>query len=153
MHFRRLTAGLLGVALWIGTPQAEAAETCQQVDGATGTSSQWQSGWLDLTTPTVLAKGDRLRITVGGTANKVVVRILRDGESPNDPVGVIGVFEVPTSRILDIVLDDDFAGVKQVSVHGGSRPWGTYDLGESNGPATVSRVERCRLSLGSGPQR
>lgn len=44
--------------------------------GAIGSSSQWGSGWLDLAPPVDFTKGERLKLLIGGTANKILVRLL-----------------------------------------------------------------------------
>jgi len=113
--------------------------------GETGSSWHWGSGWLDLATPTDFMKGDRLRLKIGGTATKILVRLLPKGISPDLPQGIIGgVITVPESRIVEVSLDTDHKEIIQISVHGGPNPWGMYPLGGSNGPATLAAAELCR---------
>lgn len=124
-------------------PVASAAAPCAALEGQVGTSDRWGSGWLDLKPPAELAAGSHLRVTVGGTATKVLVRLLRQGESPDSPSGVLGVFAVPADRIVDVTLKAATANVVQISVHGSPKPW-SWDLGSSNGPANLSRIEHCK---------
>lgn len=106
--------------------------------GETGFSSQWGSGWIDLSTPTGFAAGDHLRLKIGGTANKIVVRLLQKGISPESSTGMLGgAIPVPENRIVDVALDADRRGIIQISVHGGPNPWGKFPLGGNNGPATI----------------
>ncbi len=120
-------------------------ETCVDLIGVTGSSQQWESGWLDLATPTEFVKGSRLRLKIGGTAAKIIVRLLPKGISSGSPQGIIGgVITVPKSRIVEVSLETDHRGIIQISVHGGPNPWGVYPLGGDNGPATLTGVELCR---------
>jgi len=114
----------------------------QLLAGETGVSSRWGSGWLDLATITDFLKGDKLRLKIGGTAAKILVRLRPKGVSPESPQGIIdGVITVPKNRIVEILLMTDQKGIVQISVHGGPNPWGLYPLGASNGPATLEAVE------------
>ena len=89
-------------------------------------------------------QGDKLRLKVGGTASRVVVRLLQKGTSPDDPVGVDGgVVRVPTSKEVELELQGNHADVIQVSVLGGVDPFGLYPLGGGNGPATLLSAEVC----------
>ena len=82
-------------------------------------------------------------LTIGGTAETIVVRFLSKDDNPNDPIGIDGgVVEVPESRVVQITLNEDHTDVIQVSVHGGRNPWNLYPLGGGNGPATVLSAER-----------
>jgi len=51
-------------------------EEWQRIRGRLGASRQYGSGWLDLAATTSFTKGERLRLSVGGTAMKVVIRLL-----------------------------------------------------------------------------
>jgi len=119
--------------------QSDSTETSVQLlVGETGFSSQWGSGWIDLATPTDFAAGDHLRLRIGGTANKIVVRLLQKGISPESSAGMLGgAITVPENRIVEVALDTDRKGIIQISVHGGPNPWGRFPLGGDNGPATV----------------
>src|SRR6267154_1246526 len=117
------------------------AQNCEKLSGEVGASSRWGSGWIDLAAE--LRRGERLRVQVGGSATKVLIRVLRSGELPDDPVGIVGEFAVPANRIAEVVLKEDLKSVKQISVHGGPNPWGKFPLGSLNGPATLLGVERC----------
>lgn len=106
--------------------------------GKTGSSLIWGSGWLDLTSPIDFKKGDCLKLIVGGSAAKVLVRLLPKGSEPESMHGVIAqVISLPNDRIIEIVLKKDFPQVVQISVHGGSNPWDNFPLGAGNGPATL----------------
>jgi hypothetical protein len=111
--------------------------------GAVGISAEWGSGWIDLSSVTKFNKGEKIRIKVGGTAKRILVRFLPKGESPDSAVGIIGgsPFEVPADRIVTFELRESHPSVVQISVHGGESPW-SHHLGERNGPATLEKVER-----------
>ena len=51
------------------------------VSGVVGSSNRWGSGWIDLDVTMDFKTGDRLRLTIGGTANKIKVR-LHGGSNP-----------------------------------------------------------------------
>src|SRR5271165_2632910 len=111
--------------------------------GHIGGSSMWKSGWLDLGPPVDFRSGDIIRLKIGGTAERIMVRFLTVGDSPDDPVGIEGgALPVPSNRTVDLTLQHDYPQTKQISVHGGSNPWGLYPLGENNGPATILGAER-----------
>lgn len=111
------------------------------LDGTTGSSSHWGSGWLDLATPIDFQKDTRLRVRVGGTAKKIFVRILSKGISPDSSRGIVGgAITIPENRVVEVRLDVDRKGIKQISVHGGPNPW-NKQLGPINGPATLEAVE------------
>jgi hypothetical protein len=120
------------------------AEDCQKLVGTIGASPQWGSGWIDLSS-TELKAGNHLRLTIGGSAEKVLVRILRQGEPPDSASGILDQFVVPEDRVIDVKLDQDFSGVRQISVHGGPNPWGQFPLGGGNGPATLMNAELCEI--------
>ena len=87
-------------------------------------------------------RGDKLRLRVGGTATKILVRLLSRGTDPNEPIGIVGgIVDVPKDRTVEIDLNTNFNDVVQISVHGGSNPWGLYSLGQGNGPATLLSCE------------
>jgi hypothetical protein len=120
------------------------AQSLEALHGSAGKDVRWNSGWFDFTQPTNFFKGDQLRLSVGGTATKVVVRFLDDPRRADSPEGVIGVFPVGPDRSVRITLDSDYKGILQVSTHGGPNPWNLYDLGGSNGAATLSAVQVIR---------
>src|SRR6516225_4738429 len=116
-----------------------AVGSAQTLSGTTGSSSEFGSGWLKLASPVNFSKGERLKLSIGGTANKIIVRLLPQGASPDTPVGVItGVFTVPASRIVEVSIPEDRKQVVQISVHGGPNPWNQFPLGPGNGPATIT---------------
>lgn len=111
--------------------------------GYPSASRQWYSGWMDLSTARDFKRGDVLRLKLGGTAKRIIVRLLRKDEDPNGPLGIDGgVVEIPDSRTVEVTLQEDHANVVQISVHGGPNPWSLYPLGDENGPATLLSAER-----------
>jgi hypothetical protein len=117
------------------------SECWQRVAGQIGYSEQWGSGWLQLSTVSDFKRGERLRLLIGGSAQKVVIRLLSKGESPDGPSGVFGTFNVPPDRYVVATLDGDYQNVFQLSVHGGPRPWNMFPLGGGNGPATLIKAD------------
>ena len=129
--------------------KAVAAPTNKEITipllGEIGASSRWGSGWLDLGAPTDFLNGDRIRIKVGGSAAKILVRLLPKGQSPDTGTGRIGgTITVPENRIVEVTLKYDREDVIQVSVHGGAKPW-NISLGGGNGPATIEEAEVIRI--------
>ena len=115
--------------------------------GEIGSSPRWGSGWLDLATPTDFLNGDRFRIKVGGSATKVLVRLLSEGQSPDTSTGRIGgTITVPEDRIIEITLKYDRREIIQISIHGGPNPWNIL-LGGGNGPATLEEAEIIRIVI------
>lgn len=115
--------------------------------GEIGSSPRWGSGWLDLATPTDFLNGDRFRIKVGGSAIKVLVRLLSEGQFPDTSAGRIGgTITVPEDRIIEITLKYDRREIIQISVHGGPNPW-NIPLGGGNGPATLEEAEIIRIVI------
>jgi hypothetical protein len=113
----------------------------QKLKGTTGSSAQWSSGWLTLNSATNFSKGDHLKLVVGGSANKIVVRLLAKGAAPETSAGAVGAFDVPKDHVVDVVIPDDRKDVIQISVHGGANPWGEFPLGDGNGAATIKSAE------------
>ncbi|MCA9466286.1 MAG: hypothetical protein KC643_12710 [Nitrospira sp.] len=121
------------------------AETVTQLAGDTGQAPQWGSGWLDLHAPANFKSGDKLRLTISGSAKKFKVRLLPRGKAPDTPAGMLeGKFSAPKNEVLEIILKKDHPNVKQISVHGGPNPWGKYPLGGDNGPAAIDSAELVR---------
>jgi hypothetical protein len=119
--------------------------SAQTLAGATGSSSEWGTGWLDLAPALDFAKGEHLKLFIGGSADRIIVRLLPKGKSPDTSVGVIpGVVSVPKSRMVEVTLPADRKQVIQISVHGGPNPWGKFPLGGGNGPATLESAERVK---------
>lgn len=112
-----------------------------EVSLLTGKSKKHGSGWISFDPPKNLKAGNRLELFIGGSAEKVIVRLLPEGKSPDFPVGVLPeMFVVPDNRVLSVVLKKNHKSVTHVSVHGGPNPWGKFFLGEKNGPATLERI-------------
>lgn len=138
----RTAFSLLPIVLYLAAPDVITAEP---LTGTPGSSAQWGSGWIDLAPPVDFSKGDRLRLVVGGSAGKILVRLLHKGQSPDSSVGVLtGPIDVPKTRIVEVPLREPRAQIIQISVHGGSNPWGKFPLGGGNGPATIESAERIR---------
>jgi len=134
----------------LGTAPESEIESKPEVEllaGEIGSSSRWGSGWLDLATTIDFDKGDRLRLQIGGMAEKILVRLLPRGVSPDEPHGIVGgAITVPENRIVEVVLNTDRKEIIQISVHGGPNPWGRYPLGSGNGPATIQAAELIRYN-------
>ncbi len=112
--------------------------------GQINSSKKFGVGWIDLNSLVNFKKGDIIRISIGGTAQIVRVRLLPAGSHPNSPAGLISEkFHVPDDRIIEINVLKDQYNVSQISVHGGQNPWGE-SLGADNGTATLKSVELVR---------
>ncbi len=134
--FATLTALVLFLVLPVVAYSTDTST--QLLAGQTDSSSRWGSGWLDLATPRDFATGDRLRLTIGGTAKMILVRLLTKGQSPDSSSGIVGsAVAVPQNRVVEVELQADRQGIIQLSVHGGPNPWGQFPLGGGNGPATL----------------
>lgn len=115
----------------------------ETIEGTVGASSKWNSGWIDLNSVMHFQKGDKLKILVGGSAKKVLLRFLSGGMEPNTASGIDGgMREVPEDRVLTTVVQSVHQNVTQISVHGGPNPFGLMPLGSGNGPATIISIER-----------
>ena len=115
----------------------------QQLEGNIGISQDGRSGWMDLRSITDFQRGERIRIVVGGTAKKILLRFLPKGADPNSPSGIDGgARQVPDSRAIELVLGSEHKQTVQISVHGGRNPWNLIPLGENNGSATLVSIER-----------
>jgi hypothetical protein len=142
MRSRRLIllSSILLVAVAIDILRAQSPGTTLR--GTSESSPTWGSGWLNLTPPIDFRKGERLRLTLGGSATRVVVRLLPKDSQPDTTDGVIpSVMSVPKTRVIEVVIPNDSPQVKQISVHGGSNPWGQFPLGNKNGSATIVKAE------------
>jgi hypothetical protein len=142
-YARRIRSVVTGLAVLAALLPAPPTANAKLLTGATGSSSQWGSGWLDLAPPVDFAKGDRLKLLVGGSASKILVRLLPKGAFPDSSAGILGVaVDVPKSRIVELVLLENRNQVVQISVHGGPNPWGRFPLGGGNEPATLESADR-----------
>ena len=118
------------------------AHAASTLPGTVGASPQYASGWIDFPQPVDFAKGDRLRLVIGGSATKILLRMLSKGHSRDSSEGLLGgVIDVPKTRVVELTLGENRAQVVQISVHGGPNPWGKFPL-PGNGPATLQAVER-----------
>jgi len=126
-------------------PMSGTASEIKPLAGQLGSSPRWGTGWLDLVTITNFSAGDTLRLKIGGTADKVIVRLLPEGRFPDSSVGIVGSpITVQDSRFIEVVLKKDRKNIIQISVHGGPNPWGKFPLGGGNGPATVVSADLIR---------
>ena len=90
----------------------ETATSPKLLAGEIGSTSSWGSGWLDLATVTDFAAGDVLLLQIGGTAKKVIVRLLPEGKFPDSTIGIVGgAVAVPGNRIVKVVLSEDRKGI------------------------------------------
>ncbi len=106
-----------------------------------GSSSQWGSGWCNLNPPRTFSSKMCLRLKIGGSASKVLIRLLNRNDDPGQLVGIVGgIQDVPESRQIVLELTRDFTDIKQISIHGNPKAW-SYDLGPGNGPAKIESVE------------
>ena len=136
-------AVLLVLTMGVGSLCVYGAST-ETLKGTPGSAPQWGWGWLDLEKAKDFKKGDKLRLTIGGGAKNIFVRLLPDIRRADAPVGIVGnATPVPPNRVIEVSLTQDHPGVQQISVHGGPHPWGR-DLGGGNGNATLEKVELIR---------
>jgi hypothetical protein len=134
----RIALRLLAMFLAL-VPYVSAAEP---LAGTLGAAAQYGSGWIDFAQPVDFAKGDRLRLVIGGTASKILVRMLAKGQSRDGSEGLVGgPVDVPKTRVIELVLGENRAQIVQISVHGGANPWGKFPM-PGNGPAALQSVER-----------
>src|SRR5436190_527045 len=90
----------------------------------TGASLQFGAGWCDFATPVNFRKGERLRLAIGGSATRIIVRLLPKGYDPGTPIGVIPTpFTIPQNRLVEVVVPYEASEIVQISVHGGPSPW------------------------------
>ena len=114
------------------------------LQGTYGASMRWGSGWLDLNKAIDFKTGDKLILKIGGTAKTILLRLLPQGQTPDEPFGIVnGPIEVPPNRILEINLKEQKEKIVQISVHGGPHPW-HYSLGIANGPASLELIKLSR---------
>ena len=143
---RRNRITILSVLLMLAAgSEPVSSQVTQRLAGAIGIDQRYGSGYLDLKPTVSFHAGDHLRIHVGGSAAKVVVRLLPKGVSPDSPSIIVREAQiVPPGRIFEVVLVQDYPDIVQISVHGGPNPWNLYPLGAGNGAAELLSVERSR---------
>lgn len=107
------------------------------LSGNIGSAPEWGSSWIDLT-PMDFKENDSLILDVAG-ASILLVRLLDINGSPDQPVGIIGKYEVKNG-IVSVSISQSYTGIKQISVHGGENPFGKYPLRAGNKPATLQKV-------------
>ena len=116
----------------------------EQLTGTIGSAAgrDRQSSWIDLTNMTNFRPGERLKITVQGTAENVVSELL--------PQGYIQLIaghrgrrhEGSQRRSFGSAAEkEERRNVVQISVHGSQKAW-NISLGSGNGPVTLEGVDR-----------
>lgn len=122
----------------------------EEIEGTLGSSDDWGSGWIDLRDNRNFEKGQKIVLKVGGTAENIVVRFLPVGTNPGSPRMILKsgsppspIIEINDSRLVEITINKDYTSIQQISVHGGPKVFGIYDLGEDNGSATLVSVSMC----------
>jgi len=142
MQMKRIitkTVVLLAMVLAL-TTAANADKLAGKFGSASG--ADWQSSWIDLSEATNFGQGDKLRITLRGSAENIVLRLLPSGAHPSSSDGIVGgVRQMPRNGVLEIQLSEERHDVVQISVHGGQKAW-NISLGSQNGPVTLVGVER-----------
>jgi len=125
--------------------------SAQPLECTYSSSDQWGSGWCDLFPPMNLAEGVCLDLKIGGSANMILIRVLREGEDPNQSVGLIGEpIKLPDDREVTVNLRKTYSNVVQISVHGGPNPF-RISLGSNNGPAKLQLVEHVNCPSSVSP--
>jgi hypothetical protein len=134
-----LFALFLAVCVVLASP----ADAASVLKCTLGDSPRWGSAWCDLSPPQDFPAGTALEITLAtGGAKRVLVRLLPDGQSPDDPIGIIGgPIDVPSNNIVRVLIPTSQNSIKQISVHGGAAPW-NMNLGSSNGNAKIVQISR-----------
>jgi hypothetical protein len=145
---RSLVCLLLMGSLFLAQSKKNTAEQGVRLQGTPGSSQQWGSGWLNLNPPMSFHKGDRLKLSIGGSrVRRVIVRLLGATESAETSAGAIPEPKEVKQGLVEVVLDEDYPNIKQISVHGGTDLWnGAFNLGSDNGPATLNKVVLVRAS-------
>lgn len=114
--------------------------SAQYIDGKYSIFPKWGSSALELRQPMTFKSGTCIKLKIGGSASKVLVRFLRLGDSADDPIGILGgIRNVPKTGIITIKLTELYPNIIQISVHGNPKPW-DFDLGSKNGPAKLESV-------------
>jgi serine/threonine protein kinase len=109
--------------------------------GTIGADVEIGSGWMDFGNPIQLPKGTKLRLTLGGDAECVAIRLLEASVSPDMNTGVVHEEKgLPSNRVIDFVIGADYENVIQLSVHG-RRPWNHCSSVAENGAATITKAE------------
>lgn len=113
------------------------------LEGRTDFSHRFGSGWINLVPAKNFKKGDILRLAIGGTAKKIKIRLLPQAGSPETTEGMLdSVIDIPEKdRVISLKFYVARKNIKQISVHGGEKPWDSYPLGSGNGPATLDSAE------------
>jgi hypothetical protein len=129
---------VLGIIAALLYASAYAEPLQGSIDKASG--AKWQSSYMDLNSPRDFKKGERLKIKLQGTAEWVLVRLLPQDASPEQPTGLVGEkMRVPPGGEIEVTLQTNHPKVKQVSVHAGQEAWGKL-LGAKNGNAYIVSI-------------
>ena len=140
---RFVVAGILIALSAIVAANALPAVQWQPLQGSIGqgSGSRWRASWMDLSSVRDFHRGDRLRVRVQGTAERVLVRLLPKDASSDLPAGLVGsVMRVPPGGVLDVPLAENHPSVKQISVHSGLEAFGQA-LNSTDGGAAIVSVE------------
>jgi hypothetical protein len=133
---------VFSVALTFAVVSASFGDQTLLGEPGTASGNGWQSSWLEFKSPLSFKKGEVLRLRIEGTAQNVVIRFLPVSSSPESRDGIEGSRRiVPSSRVLELRLENDHPNIRQISVHAGRTAWET-ELGGNNGPARLASVER-----------
>lgn len=115
----------------------------QIIQGILGNSSTSCSSWLDINPPMEFKSGEKIKIRLIQKPTKVLIRFLPFSGDPNDYKQLEGgPIDFPKNEDLVIELQQNHPETKQISVHGGPKPWGIFDLGAGNGCPVIDRIER-----------
>jgi hypothetical protein len=137
----RVAALYVTAALLLGFSSQKAA-LAEMLRGDIGTSARWGSSWMDFSEAANFRAGAKLKITLKQDgAKRVLVRLLPFGQSPDEPVEIIGNQPLTVQDgIVTVTLNKNYSNIKQLSVHGGEKAW-QFSLGAGNGPAEIQSVD------------
>lgn len=159
LHYRykKFSAVFVTILMLIGGYKAMANTTslttvksetsCTNIEGVIGRNPQYKSGWIELKNPRSFRPDDKIKLEIGGDANRILVRFLhRDGDpnslsSSNWQVASIP----PANRKIEVIIDGKYPDIEQISVHGGADPFGMgFNFPENNGDATLLKAWECK---------
>jgi hypothetical protein len=132
---------IVATGLLLGATLMPSAALAEPLNCKFGSSAKWGSGSCSLKPAITLNKGQCVRVTVGGTAKQVILRVIRAGENPGKENTFLGEkVTLGPGRMVVVEVPKDLDKVKTINVHGGKRAWSVV-FDEGNGPATVEQVE------------
>jgi hypothetical protein len=137
---------LVLAACLAGTSSFSEGSDWQRIDGTPKAQKEFHSSYINVPDTTSFRTGERLRFNLNGTAKQVIVRLLPSDGSYDSPTGVIDkklpVVKTQDGNYVEVVLTEDRPNVKQLSVHGGPRPFDMWALGGDNGDPILTSVQR-----------